>query len=155
VSYTDLNHVLNMVPKLGITSSSSVNTSMTQQYINQVSDEIDAALESRGIQTPVASPAWFVDELSRLNADGAVSYVLQAAFPTAQGSASPAALSQQRYQKRLSEIRQGVGLPVNESYAANATGVRSYWTDNPPAESGSTAWAADDTGPAFTRRMEF
>lgn len=126
-------------PGYTIGSSAGVpSTAQVTEFLSLTSGEIDAALASRGLAVPVASPTWFVTECQRLNAQGAAALTLAQIFPlllsqtpasTGSGSVSLGGQLMADYKKRLTELRQGIGVPVAVQTQETDLAPRSYLTD--------------------------
>jgi hypothetical protein len=137
VAYCAVSDVQNIMPLWPITTTSKVNVTHVNAHIANCAAEIDSAIASRGLLVPVASPAWFVADLLRLNAQGACALVLMAMFPAesfsarSEGSGSMALgpMLWRTYQNRLADIRKGVGIPVGTAVAEADQAPRSYLTD--------------------------
>lgn len=115
---------------LTVTATSVPSASDVADFLTQRSQEIDSALSSRGIVTPVTSPQWFLDELIGLNAKGAAADVFRAALITGEGndrsSAGPSLLKE--YTDRLNQLRLGTGVPVGVAVSETDLAVRSNAT---------------------------
>lgn len=132
--YATLPQVQAQIPKLTLTDASRPSVSDVTLYLQQRADEIDAALSFRGIATPVTAPVWFVGELSRLNARGAAADALLGAFISGEGNdRGPGPVMLAEYAKRVQQLRDGIGIPAQETDAARQFGPRSLWTDYPRA----------------------
>lgn len=130
MSYATVAQVQAYVPLLPISSGSTPSSAAVQTFLDDRSETIDAALASRGYAVPVTAPSWFVEDLARLNAEGAAGDVWLAAFISAPGI-NASANGQARlknYMDRVSELRQGIGVPVGAAYQEVDQAVRSEAT---------------------------
>ncbi len=108
------------------------------------------------LAVPIAAPAWFAEDLLRLNAQGACAMALMKTFPQ---DAGPASNGQgitlwRTYQARLSDLRKGIGIPVNVAVMEADLAPRSYFTDaNAIGNTGAIDQFGDcvNAEPAFTR----
>ena len=139
MAYATSINVQNLLPTgytIGVSPAPSV--AQVTELLNQCAYEIDEAVASRGLVVPVTSPAWFVNGLLTLNAQGAVGLALQQIYPFIQGQPASVGEGSQsvpnafltRYQARLTMIRKGDGIPVGAPVYESDLGPRSYLTDN-------------------------
>lgn len=145
MSYASLADVQGQIPVIPTFSASTRPTdTQVTEYLTLCAGEIDAALASRGLSVPVATPAWFLTDMERLNAQGAAAMTLMGMFPqeAGPGSNSQGANLWKTYQLRLSELRKGIGVPM-EASVADSLAPRSYFTDNNAIGNSS---ATDDWG---------
>lgn len=107
-------------------SLSDLNT-----FINDRSEQIDAALKARGLSTPITAPAEFVAELAALNARAAAADMMVASYLTNDGNdRGTGAIWLKDFTDRLNQIRQGIGVPVTVAAAEQDLAVHSLWTDS-------------------------
>lgn len=138
MTYTSVAQVQALIASYPIGASSKVTPTQVQLMMGAVSDEIDVALASNGISTPITNPAGFVSRLAILNAYGTAAMVLKSGYPEATGSgADPAyAFWEARYQAGLKSLFDGSGIP-NDVLVLTGTGSiqpSSYFTRNPDEE---------------------
>ncbi len=119
--------------RLNLSSSSIVTLADLDTFLAQRGNQIDAALKSRGLQTPLTSPPAppeFLAELVALNAKGAAADVMLALYVTNDGNdrGTGAALLKE-FTDRINQLRQGVGVPVSVPVAEADLAVHSLWTD--------------------------
>lgn len=130
MSYAQLADVQARIPLFAISGTSRPNSTQVQGFLDQRAEEIDAAIRSRGIATPVTDAAW-TTELLGLNAKAAAGDTMNAAFPSDAGPGStalgPSLLRE--YNQRLIDIRRGNGIPIGVSVAEVDLAPRSDSTD--------------------------
>lgn len=125
--------VQELMPKAFIISATSVpSATQVESMIKSIAAAINAALATGGAQTlPITTPAYFLDDVTRLNAIGVAAQVLMSAFPASQGPGS-ASLGRdyfKEYTDRLKGFRDGDGIP-DEVGRDGGGEVHSYFTDN-------------------------
>ena len=132
--------VLGVAFRLSATSNPS--TTQAAQFMSAVAAEINTALASNGITVPVTTPAYFLDDVTRLNALGAAAMILQAAFPAREGpgSSTLAASLMLQYRTALKAYRSGEGIPEDSLPSSRA--LENYFTN-------ANAIGADDVEDAF------
>jgi hypothetical protein len=141
VSYATASDVQIYLPPgytIGV-SAGVPSVAQVTEFLTHTSNQIDSALASRGLQVPVTTPAWFLTDLTRLNAQGAAALTLQQIFPllvsqtpasTGAGANNMAADLQRRFDAQLTQWKEkGLGLPVAVSTQENDLAPRSYLTD--------------------------
>lgn len=135
-AYCGVTDVLNFLAQggfsSGFTTTSTPTLSQVTAWLGYRAGEIDSALKHRGLQTPLTSPPEFVEELLMLNAMGVAAWVGNVAWPSTQspGKSKLADGWEGMYQARLTEIRAGVGVPVNIAVFESDLAPRSFFTDS-------------------------
>ena len=138
----------------GFTATSNPTTADAQTFLDDISGEIDAVLNERGIVTPVTlatgAPQSFLDFLKVTNAIGVAAQIVAAIVPQVQGPTSTTYDEKldAEYEERLGRLRTGM-IPDLIVVGAGGALARSYWTTNPFTESG------EEHEPAFTREMNW
>jgi hypothetical protein len=141
--------------------STSPSASQVSELLANCSNEIDAALKSRGLTVPIVAPPEFVTFLVQLNAMGAAGFVLYQVFPVtgSPGSSPMGDYLTKTYQARLADFRKGIGIPVGLAVFEADLSPRGFLTDI--GAWGTTATATDAFGdvihpePAFSMGKKF
>lgn len=148
----DLNRHLGIYNKM-LTATSTPSLADRQTFLDDIAGEIDAALSSRGIGTPVtiaSAPQSFLDFLKVTNAIGAAAQIVAALLPNQEGYGSSTydQWLDKQYEERLKGLRDGSAIPdVVVPGGTGASLPRSYWTTNPYDDDGN------EHEPVFTRDM--
>jgi len=114
VSYCTMTDVQGFNPKRTYSATSTPTIIQVTEFISKIAGEIDTVLQGRGLTTPVAVPAAFVEFLEQLNAVGAAALAERAMFPESQGlmgGVAAGALHWKQYQDGLKFLREG-SLPT-------------------------------------------
>src|ERR1700690_1575781 len=110
-----------------VNSGSTPSTTDITTFIPDRSNQLDAALKSRGLTVPVIAPAEFVAELAGLNAKGAAADMMNAAYIS--NDRGNGAILLKEFLGRVAQLYQGVGIPVGVGVAESDLAPRSYFTD--------------------------
>jgi len=146
MSYANVANVQAMLPLISIASNTVPTTSDVQQFIDQRSAEIDAALGSIGLSVPLTTPSEAVTYLTQLNTQGAAADVWRSAWISSPG------IDPQKnaddllaaFEKALDGFRTGTNLPSGVAIASTVRAPRSFFTDNyaigPDSNDTQDAW---------------
>ncbi len=109
MAYCAISDVQELVPKFTFDASSKPTLTQVTSLLDKVAADIDAALQGRGIATPVTSPTYLVNWLKNLNALGVAYRAMQGMFPsTAEKDALPAWQTYRKdYKEGLKAIEDG------------------------------------------------
>lgn len=163
MAYASADDVQAHIANIDITSTTKVSTDELTKLLTQTNSEIDAALASQGLTTPVTTPDEFVNELAQLNARGSAALALLALYPAeaGPGSSGQAAQLWRAYLNRLKELRQGIGIPSG-AVSADTTGtIRTFFGDQNAIGEGVDSTLTDqwgekvDSAPKFTMGRKF
>lgn len=115
------------------------------------SGELDAILNSRGIATPVAAPALFLNRLRDAAAQYAASFIAAQLFPQAAGPASTTLHEwlMRQYRAFLEGLRRGDTIPSDMTATTAGRLGRSYQVSHPTEDDGR-----DNTEPIFKSKTE-
>lgn len=110
---------------LTLSPTSTPSTNDVNQFLTDRSNQIDAALKSRGIAVPITDSV-FAAELVSLNAKGAAADLLNAAFPMNQNTVAAALLRE--FSARINQYYQGLGVPTGIAVAEPDLAPASTWS---------------------------
>lgn len=128
MAYAAFVNVQNRIARHVLTTSTPVKPDQVDEFVEDVSSEIDAILVQIGYAVPVSEPDWFMTRLRSLNADGAAAITLKSLFPEATGPGGSPAWSfyQRRYDAGIKSLLDGA-----HPKAANVLTAETYFTDHP------------------------
>ena len=163
MAYCTEEQVQSLLGVFVISGNSKPNIIQATEIREMVAAEINAALSTQQITVPVAEePAYWLSDVTYLNAVGTAAHILLAAFPSQNGPGSSAqgAMLWKAYQERLTAIRKGDTIPNDVLIPSGSGGEpRSFFTDNNAI--GALPFAEDafgseiDANPAFAREKVF
>lgn len=134
MAYCDIGDVQAQNPTRGDYSATTKPTStQVEEFIDQISNTIDSTLAGRGLTVPVTTPAYFVDRIKLLNAQGAAALAEMAMFPETGGPGFSPHGKQlwDIYQAGIKQLREGQ-LP--EALGGSKAGPRSMQTEESGTE---------------------
>jgi hypothetical protein len=163
VVYATLVQVLSQCGRLSKSIDGASTPSVTDVigFIADRAAQIDEALQSRGLATPLTAQsvsAGVLASFARLNAEGAAADTMLAAYITNDGNdRGTGAIKLKSFETRIAQLYKGEGVPVAMPVMESDLAPRSYFTDNPPplAPVGAlpSDFGADSSQPWFTRGM--
>jgi len=94
-------------------ATSTPTATQVESLITRIANEIDTVLAARGLDTPVTTPAAFLDHLKQVNAYGAAALAEMAMFPETSGLGETphSAMLWKIYKEKLQALAEGQ-LPV-------------------------------------------
>lgn len=125
-----------LMAKFSVDGGSSPDSSQVAVIIQDVEGEIDTALRTQGISTPVTTPAYFLDWLEGLATAGAAARALKSMFPDATGAGETPAYAfwQTIYNNGLRDIKNGTMIPPEVTRSGSGISPSTYFTRNPDEE---------------------
>lgn len=150
--YGTVEAVKALVPrlKIGVGTGSVTDDEAIAINLTNFSGELDAALQSRDILTPVTMPAWFLTELGGLVVLAAAATALWAHAPGGTGVRGAADAYWAAYQRRLSEIRSGIGIPMAVAGSTVPSQPHGYFVDTDSTD--PTLGVTDEWGATIDAR---
>ncbi len=147
MTYAQFSDVVALVPQLSGSQALNDVTSIptitqVNEYLTNTAAEIDAALASIGLQTPVTQPASFVTALLHLNAVGAAALLLLSIYPaeTESDKAPLGTVFLEEYKMRLQEFYERLGIPSGVLIAEPVLAPSGFFLD-------TGSWGNDNAVP--------
>lgn len=152
-SYATEVKVESLMAQFIIDETTSPSSTELTTIIEDVEGEIDTALRTQGVSTPVATPTYLLDWLEGLASTGAAARALKSMFPDAGGPGQVAASEfyQRIYERGLAGIRDGTMIPPEAVSSGSSVSPSTYFTRNPDEEEALGSIAE----PFFTRSKTF
>lgn len=155
MAYATFAEVQQLLAKFVLSTSTKPTIAQATDMIDQIAGEIDTAIASAGYAVPVTAPAYFLEALKLLNAEGAAMLVLKSMFPqrsgASEGSPSEYALHARNYNDGLRRLQSGEGIPPEAATGTGSVAPSTYFTRNPDSEE----HLGDIAEPFFTRDKVF
>ena len=131
MAYADLAAVQRHLPFTAGAGSTPTSTQVGA-FIDATYNEINSALASQGYSVPVTGPAYWLADLTALNAIGAAAYSLTVGFPqeSGPGQVAEGPVLMGIYTRRLEDFKEGRGIPDEAEKSTSISGPRNYFTDN-------------------------
>ena len=129
MAYAAFVNVQNRIARFPIDASTRVSPEMVDEFLDDVSSEVDARLVALGQTVPIVTPAWFLTRLRSLVADGAAAITLKAMFPDARGPGETAAYEfyDARYRRGFADLETLVTVLGSSS---TVSAMSTYFTEN-------------------------
>ena len=115
MAYAAIADVTARMAKFTISTTSKPTTAQITEFLDDIQGEVDVHLAAMGVTVPATTPAYFMDWLKGVVADGTAALALKSMFPDAHGPAETPAYSfyQNRYEAALEGITDGSAVPVD------------------------------------------
>jgi hypothetical protein len=121
-AYSTSARVEKLMTKAQVGAGRPLETVDVDEFLEDVSAEIDTAFASRGFAVPITAPDYLLRWVEKLATEGAAATTLKALYqsPSGPNSEGAWAVYERRYQKGIDEIRSGRFVPteLNESSGA-------------------------------------
>lgn len=146
MAYCTIDDVRAKNPKRIYDATSKPTSTQVEQFITDISNEIDSTLSGREITVPVTTPDFFVNHLKQVNANGAAALAEMAMFPEAMGTPGGSPHGTNLYKIYKDQLRQLESGALPETVpGSGGRGPFSFGSEHP-----------DDIGKAkFKKDKEF
>lgn len=121
-AYSTSARVEKLMTKAQVGAGRPLDTVDINEFLEDVSAEIDTAFASRGFSVPITAPDYLLRWVEKVAIEGAAATALKALYQSASGPNSEGAWAvyERRYQKSLDEIRSGRFVPAELTEASGS-----------------------------------
>ena len=134
-AYAALSDVEARIAKFTLSTTTKPTAAQVTEFLDDITGEMNVHLAAMGVTVPATTPAYFIDWLKGMCADGTAALALKSMFPDAVGPAETPAYMfyQQRYESALEGITDGSAIPVDLT-TGNYVAPSTYLTRNSESE---------------------